>query len=362
MKGHDMSDERVRRKVFWLLQRLTSYSLWQKKAEAWRVFADAYENAVKTWPEDDPQAMNADNLVRIYETLSAYEQGLAELKNGRRYVWQTAQPFRQVIDNYTVLTKFFFTHPAYWERGMQEAPYPPKVEVLNRLMRASEYLGDHVACEVPYREDSWANLTSPGMLLNHNAYRFGFHELPYPVFPEVLPELPVAPGLVVPSGQPVPVDGIWEPVLSTPTKVLGLIPLGGKKTENAGCFNYLVKGTVAPNMLDGSQGMSNGVKTVSVDWRLLWEDTRYRDGVVRAESDYFLRPVPDANETTAVSEAPVELMTSSICPVSGTWVALGYDAPPVTILEGTVMPDLVTDGGQGERRSHWVTWRLQKRL
>ena len=361
MKGHDMSDDLVRRKVFWLLQRLTSYSLWQKKAEAWQVFADAYEHAVKTWPEDDPQRMNADNLVRIYEMLSWFEQGLAELRNGRRHVWRTAQPFRQVIDNYTTLTKYFFTHPAYWERGMQAAPYPPKVETLSRLMRASEYLGDDSACEVPYREDSWARWTSPGGLLNPDAYRFEFQELAYPVFPDVLPEVPASSGLIVHSGQAVPVDGIWEPVRNEPTKVLGLIPLGGKKTESAGCFNYLVKDTVAPNLLDSSQDMSNGIKTLDVDWRLIWEDTRYRDGIARDESVYFLRPRLGESRTKE-SDVAVELMTSAICPVSGLWVAVGYDAPPVTIIEGSVMPDLVIDRGQGERRVYWVTWRLQKRL
>lgn len=50
MKKHDMHDDITRRKVFWLLQRLTSWTLWRTKHENFKIFAVAYENAVKTWP------------------------------------------------------------------------------------------------------------------------------------------------------------------------------------------------------------------------------------------------------------------------------------------------------------------------
>jgi hypothetical protein len=36
-----MTDEHVRRRLFWLLQRLSSYSLWQRKREAWALFAES---------------------------------------------------------------------------------------------------------------------------------------------------------------------------------------------------------------------------------------------------------------------------------------------------------------------------------
>lgn len=38
--GHfRITDENVRRRLFWLLQRLCSYSLWQRKRDAWASFA-----------------------------------------------------------------------------------------------------------------------------------------------------------------------------------------------------------------------------------------------------------------------------------------------------------------------------------
>ena len=71
MKLFNMRDETTRRQVFWLLKRLTSYSLWAKKRDDWEIFARAYENAVKTWPSSQPEQMLADNLPRIYGILSA---------------------------------------------------------------------------------------------------------------------------------------------------------------------------------------------------------------------------------------------------------------------------------------------------
>lgn len=69
---HDMQDDDVRRRVFWLLKRLSSYGLWKRKRDAWEVFARSYEGAVKRWPKSQPEQMDADKLPRIFETLSLY--------------------------------------------------------------------------------------------------------------------------------------------------------------------------------------------------------------------------------------------------------------------------------------------------
>jgi hypothetical protein len=57
---YNVQDDVTRREIFWLLQRLTSLSLWKAKQNAFKVFASAYETAVKTWPSTDPEAMEAD--------------------------------------------------------------------------------------------------------------------------------------------------------------------------------------------------------------------------------------------------------------------------------------------------------------
>jgi hypothetical protein len=300
MKQYDMQVDLARRQVFWLLQRLTSYALWKRKREAFATFANEYEVAVKMWPKSDPEQMSADLLPIIYEMLSLYNQGLEELAKGRRFVWREGQPFRLAITNYHTVTSYFYTDPRYWERGQQEAPYPPKVEALNRLMRASEYHGEQSALEVPYVPNLSAHWTSPGGLLNPDAYKYEFYQLPYPVFPNNLPEVPLGTGPIVRSGQEIPVDGIWEPVKIHREKVLGVIAFGAKSEKNEGCFNYLVAGTRAPTITGEFHAATSQVDKVSTHWRLLWEDDRYKDGVISDESEYFLERAPTDGATDRV--------------------------------------------------------------
>lgn len=360
IKHYDMNDDNTRRRVFWLLKRLTSYTLWQKKRDAWEIFARAYEDAVKTWPKSQPEQMEADNLPRIYDVLSAYNKGLDELRKGYRFVWRIGQPLFDAKRESGVLLTNFYRHPAYWERGMQLEPYPPKVEALNQLMLASRYQGDQTPLEVSYAASHlgacWSN---PGNLLNPTAYNYGFYELPYPVFPPSLPDVPEGKDVFIQSGQTVPVDGIWEPVKIHQDRLLGIIPLGGKEVENNGCFNYLVSETQAPRITEYNEAASRA-EQVSTHWKLLWEDTRYKDGIVADESEYFLASDVVAQRPSVANDYVKEVRTGEACPVSGLWAATEHEAAPIRVVAGAVMPDLMIRDNLGERKVHWVTWRLVK--
>ncbi|WP_256682578.1 Imm71 family immunity protein, partial [Burkholderia ubonensis] len=205
IEQHGMTEDATRRKIFWLLQRLTSYSLWKRKRDAFAIFANAYENAVKTWPEDDPETIPADNLPTIFEILAAYDQGLSELARGNRFVWQRGEPLQYAVDRYQHLNAYFFPHPDYWDRGAQAAAYPPKVDVLAKLLHASEYQVEYAPFEPGHAD--LAKLRSVGLLLSPNAYKHSFYTLPYPVFPADLPEVPEAVGPVIKSGDKVPCGG-----------------------------------------------------------------------------------------------------------------------------------------------------------
>src|SRR5258707_1712956 len=248
MNHYDMQDDVTRRKIFWLLQRLTSLSLWKAKHSAFKVFAAAYETAVKTWPSTDPEAMEADHLKTIYEILSLYDKGLDELARGRRFIWRKGQALDRVVNRFNYLASYFYRDPEYWERGSQIEPYPPKVDALAKLMRASEYQMEHAPLEVWGTDDNFAQLMSPWALLSREKYNHTFYELAYPTFPGDLLEVPNPPGPVIQSGQTVPCDGIWEPVTIEQSRVLNVIPLGAKLFKNNGCFNYFVADTAAPNL------------------------------------------------------------------------------------------------------------------
>ncbi|AUT54881.1 MULTISPECIES: Imm72 family immunity protein [Paraburkholderia] len=367
MKQYDMQDDLTRRQVFWLLQRLTSYALWKRKRDAFATFANEYEVAVNTWPEDDPEYMPADNLSTIYEILSLYDKGLEQLARGYRFIWKDGQPLKLAVNRYYHLCQYFFPHPSYWERGAQQAPYPPKVDRLARLMRASEFQMEHAPFEVAASNDNFAQLQSATLLLDPDRYTYQFYELDYPVFPPTLPQVPPPQGPVIESGDEVTVDGIWEPVKISRGKVLGLLSVGEKTEENNGCFNYLVKGTPAPNIKGRPDPRTLQSAVTSTHWRLLWEDTRYKDGVIPDESQYFLvaqhRDAPaDEGAAHEEPEAEIEVRTGDICPVTGTWEATDFDNHRIEALQGMVMPDvLASAAGSGERRVHWVTWRLVRR-
>ncbi|CAD6542423.1 Imm71 family immunity protein [Paraburkholderia sabiae] len=220
---YEMNDDETGRRVFWLLKRLTSHSLWQKKRDAWEGFAHAYENAVKTWPRSQREQMEADKLPRIFDILSRYNKGLEDLAKGYRFVWRIGQPLYDAKRESGVILTNFYRDPDYWERGMQLAPYPSKVEALNQLMLASRFHGDQTPLEIDFSAVHlgayWSNA---GALLSPDAYRYGFYELPYPVFPATLPPVPGPQDVMIQTGESVPVDGIWEPVTVRRDRLLGL--------------------------------------------------------------------------------------------------------------------------------------------
>jgi hypothetical protein len=357
MKLYSMRDETTRRQIFWLLKRLTSYSLWEKKRDSWEIFARAYENALKTWPSSQPEQMFADNLPHIYGILGAYNKGLDELRRGYRFIWRTDEAFDQALTDYEVVTKYFYPDGDYWERGIQQAPYPPKVEELNLLMRASEYVGEQAACEVPASGRATAHFTAPGALLSPDAYVFPFYRLTYPVFPKVLPSVPSPTGVVIRTGDNVPVDGIWEPVTITREKALGFIPLGAVNSENAGCFNYLVQETRAPRMVGPFDQNRNRAEEIDVSWRLIWKDDRYADGLIPDESEYWLSPLEHAQQ---LEPKPVvaTARTGDVCPVSGQWQAMEHPERRVHIIRGSVMPELMIRDWSNTEKVHYVEWTL----
>ncbi|KVD69008.1 hypothetical protein WI89_20750 [Burkholderia ubonensis] len=353
IKQYDMTDDATRRKIFWLLQRLTSFSLWKRKRDAFAIFANEYENAVKTWPEDDPETMPADNVPIIFEILAAYDRGLSELARGYRFVWQLGEPLEYAIDRYNHLNAYFFPHPDYWDRGAQAAPYPPKVDALAQLLHASEYQMEYAPLEPEPLDNYLAQLSSIGLLLSPNAYKHSFYTLPYPVFPADLPEVPEAVGPVIKSGDKVPCDGIWEPVVVEQSKLLGVVPVGNRSLRGNGCFNYFIRDIRAPNLSDDDTGA-----VVKTHWRLLWEDKRYADGVIPDESQYFLEP-PSAPQPNRETVAPVR--TGDICPVSGEWQTDEYGGKTLRVEAGAAMPDMLVRDNLGELKVHWVTWHLVKR-
>ena len=343
---YSMDDDITRRRVFWLLKRLSSYSLWKRKRDSWAIFAEAYEKAVKTWPENDPDALDPNNLIHIYEALKLYDQGLDELKTGHRHVWRANGDLFQLYKPVDIVRSRFFSR--CHERGVQQWPYPPKVENINKLRLASEYAGSDYIVE---SHNLVANITNVNFLFSDILYEKEFHFLPHPVFPKQLSPVPDSLKDIISTGDVIPCDGIWEPGELTMDLKWKVIPAGIKRFINQGCFNYLLNGARAP-LINAFE--SKKMKKKPVKWRLIWEDNRYCDGIIPDESDYFLDDAPGKRITCNSGEP---------CPHSGCWATLaGEQQQFVNVNVGQVMPEATLfQSGFATEKCVPATWSLLER-
>ena len=101
----------VKARVFWLLKRLTSYSLWRQKRDAWAAFVIEFEQAIKQWAPDELKPVAIDLLPLAYDALKLYNDGLANLARGQRFVWKTGQPLYEAMSEAGTIFNNFYHHP-----------------------------------------------------------------------------------------------------------------------------------------------------------------------------------------------------------------------------------------------------------
>ncbi|WP_039028367.1 Imm72 family immunity protein [Leclercia adecarboxylata] len=304
---YPMSDEQVRRKLFWLLQRLSSYSLWQRKRDAWAYFAQKYEEALKTWPEDKSDGFHPKNIIWIYDALRLYDEGLLELAMGNRQVWQRLTgEFHQLARPVDLIESYFYL-PCH-ERGVQQEPYPAEVEKLNKLKIVAKIHGDYL---VYPPHNNVCNFFNADFLLNPVRYKYNHNKLAYPVFPKILPPVPERSDIIIKTDDPVPCDGIWEPVEIQFNHKLLIIKTDIRGLKNLGAYNYFIRGMNAPRqmyydvLIESDKEMvitDDPIRYRDVHWRLVWEDTRYCDGIIPDESEYFLDDTPGKRITCPSGE------------------------------------------------------------
>lgn len=333
---YPMSDDLVRRKLFWLLQRLSSYTLWQRKRNAWAYFVQQYEEALKTWPEDKSDGFHPKNIIWAYDALRLYDEGLAELAMGNRQVWQRQTgAFHQLARPVGLIESFFY--PLCHERGVQQEPYPAEVEKLNKLKIAAKIHGDYLMYP-PH--DNVCNFFDAAYLLELDKYEYNFNKLAYPVFPENLPPVPERSDIIIKTDDPVPCDGIWEPVKIHYKHKLLIIKDGISGFNNLGAYNYFIRGMNAPRqvyydvLIESDTEMvvpDDPIRYRDVHWRLVWEDTRYCDGIFPDESEYFLDDAPGKRITCPSGE---------LCPHSGHWATIaGGHQQFIDVQAGQLMPE-----------------------
>ncbi|EIT9125019.1 hypothetical protein L3R10_004398 [Escherichia coli] len=333
---YPMSDEQVRRKLFWVLQRLSSYSLWQRKRDAWAYFTQQYEQALKNWPEEITKGFDPEAIIWAYDALRLYDEGLSELAVGNRQVWQRLTgEFHQLARPVDLIESYFYL-PCH-ERGVQQEPYPVEVEKLNKLKIAAKIHGDYLMYP-PH--NNVCNFFDAAYLLELDNYKYNFNKLAYPVFPENLPPVPERSDIIIKTDDPVPCDGIWESVKIHYDHKLLIIKDGISGFNNLGAYNYFIRGMNAPRqvyydvLIESDTEMvvpDDPIRYRDVHWRLVWEDTRYSDGIIPDESEYFLDDAPGKRITCPSGE---------LCPHSGHWATIaGGHQQFIDVQAGQLMPE-----------------------
>ena len=300
-----MTDDE-RRKVFWLLKKYSSYTAWKALGDAYAKFVKAWERAIKLEDKDEDTEFETEALKSFWDGQKGFDKGLPLLKRGERSV------FRYRASGYLGWHASYAL--GYAQRLMDPREYvfdwmKNKDDVIDAANKMSDnLLGLYLVLE---RSDT----IYPAPVEPHSVFDplFG----PFN-FPPTLSEVPPPSAQTVETGETVSIDGIWEPEWSVPGSSSGFLarltnPAASQTGRlEKGCMNYLLADTVAPPYKE-----STARETWPVRWRLIWEDTRYRDGTIpEEEAQYCAPPAP-------VSSAPLDgklrAQPGGVVPKTGDW-------------------------------------------
>lgn len=306
--GQMTEEDRARR--FWVLKAITSYTAWKRCRDRYAVFVNIvekqcreepigrlgaaafaeYKAKVERWVRDGEFPLGAlNNLEDDHRTdwdhgtyadalraLSLYDQGLAILKTGDRGVF--LHNSRGLLEDAYHAAKhqfddYYMGGPKGGDGMVFYGKYVPAIKAA--LLWADENGG---FCGGG-RQPMMANLSAPQVWVPPRTERgwrgetitnIGTHAAQKEITTHLkkLPTVPVpTEEVLVQTGQPCPVFGIYEPLVKD------------------GLMAYMCAGQEAYRY--GEPCFAPGSGT-TVTWKLIWEDTRYLDGVIPDEErDYY---------------------------------------------------------------------------
>ncbi len=300
--------ERDRQALFWWLKRNTSYTAVEHNAKLWDAFAAKFEQWLRAQPE--PREHDIDSMKYILDTQIAYEQGLALLRRGDRSAWryQLAKLYTNLL---TRRNDWFAPTP---ELNASMSGHP--TDLVARYFKAHE-----ATTAIPW--DAWYD----GMGRPHDSARQLLMSLPFDTsLPTPRWEVSFSPGKNAPK------DGIYEQVDQTGHIVGGMA--------------YFIKGmkSAPESWLEFGPNATNK-DTNEYLWRLIWEDTRYKDGSIPDEERLY--PTPSDSIQPAPPPTPERLRCEANhpCPREGYWHTPAQPGSRRHFKAGEVMPDLHTDYG-----------------
>ena len=308
-----------RQKIFWYLQRKTSYTAWKRVSDAFDKFAAIFELQVREEPLSKAKMGCWDTdwqgwYPTVLEGQVLYERGLRTLARGDRTVWLYND--RGIFDDVSTVAGNWYIELV--NHGMHGDHFY-EGKYLEQMTEAIKDYGSACAVTAAIVQPMMAETPAPELWSTF--WQDEFSRLPLPA---KLPSVPVpATEILVKTGENAPVFGIYEPQIPD------------------GCMNYLLAGVPAPTMWE-SDGTYATDRKLSVIWRLIWEDTRYANGQIPPEeSTYF----PD-DELSVVSTPAGQLIKDDLlsarseesCPRSGEWAVMDELGAKLKLRKGEKIP------------------------
>jgi hypothetical protein len=307
-----MSDD-DRKKVFWLLKKYSSYTAWKALADAFQAFTDAWEYAVKKVAPEEQDEFITGALKNFWDGCTGFDKGLALLLQGDRYIFRVQGNWR-IYDTLDYTRRLMDTDEYVHDWMIN------KDDVFNHFRHAINLIHIFMVSELRDPTTQRAPLT-PYNVFTSNKYPYDAEPVQFN-FPPDLADVPAPTIATVETGQEVPLDGIWEPEWADAEAKAGIVTqirsmFAPNIPDNVqkGCMNYLVAGTIAPLYQDAEK-----LPNMSVRWRLIWQDTRYRDGRIPEEEKDYMRINADvASDQPFTPDLRLRAMPGALVPQTGFW-------------------------------------------
>ncbi|MBI3381155.1 MAG: hypothetical protein HY019_04030 [Aquabacterium sp.] len=315
-------DDGERQALFWWLKRNTSYTAIADNARLWSEFAQDFEGWLRS--QDSPYESDIQTYKYIADDQVNYERGLAALRSGDRSVFSqtSSEGWLNKVNTGLVQRRYEWWGKADEIARVQGWP----LQLVERYYRAHDaaMASGHGVSYYALRQSRpgirgfLAQLRQQGLNTS----------LPEPLW-----------DVYFSQGKHAPKDGIYEQVDCNGRIVGGM--------------EYFIKGQVPVMNASPEFGplaaTQQTMQTSSIFWRLLWEDTRYRDGSVPAEEVLYRLPVDDVEADQAgVAASPsarLRCPAGQPCPRTGWWFTPAAEAQR-HFEQGEIMPRVESDYGE----------------
>jgi hypothetical protein len=311
--------ERDRQALFWWLKRNTSYTAIEHNARLWAEFAAEFETWLRS--QDSPPAEYATTYKYILDSQLCYERGLKRLRQGDRGVWnrRSSEGWLAKVNTGLVGRRMEWDgapieyHESFGEPGSMIRAYYRAHGSAMACSHRGTYLG-----LAPYKGMIFLSINARPLLS-----KLSFDT----TLPEPRWDVSFAPGKRAPK------DGIYEMV--------------NEDGHIVGGLQFFIRSEEAPPEDSLEFGpAADDQRTNAFFWRLLWEDTRYKDGTIPDEEALY--PLPEQSNSAPAPTPDLSRLRcegGQACPRDGFWFTPARTGSRRHFAQGELMPDLKSDYG-----------------